>query len=62
MEELNNANKYMESRCPAWCDRILLGKHFYDLIKNNSSDIIYDMIGEEKFMGDHKVINLFFFF
>jgi inositol polyphosphate 5-phosphatase INPP5A len=62
MEELNNADKYMESRCPAWCDRILLNKHFYDLIENNSSDIVYNMIGEDKFMGDHKVTSFFLHF
>ena len=49
----------MESRCPAWCDRILFNEstknlfNFNDLI-DNSSDF-YNMIGQNATMGDHKV-------
>lgn len=61
MEDLNQADKYMESRCPAWCDRILLNKSLFELIEKNnkvhSSNATYGMIGESICMGDHKVSN-----
>ena len=55
-EDLINATKYMESRCPAWCDRIVLNKNMLDSISSNPgvSPAIYDMIGEHGCMGDHK--------
>lgn len=47
---------YMLTRCPAWCDRILLSPGAKNLIKTDSiSDIAYGMIGENVCMGDHKV-------
>lgn len=46
----------MLTRCPAWCDRILLSPGAKNLIKTDSiSDIAYRMIGENVCMGDHKV-------
>lgn len=55
MEELENPTKYMESRCPAWCDRILLNNNFKDILNNSSTNIEYGMMGENICMGDHKV-------
>lgn len=48
---------YMSTRCPAWCDRILMTPQVKDIIQSN--DWKYDMIGESACMGDHKVITFF---
>ncbi|XP_074594186.1 inositol polyphosphate-5-phosphatase A isoform X2 [Brevipalpus obovatus] len=57
-------SSYMKTRCPAWCDRILLNKSAMDLIRDQSSDLLdevkYDMIGKNVPMGDHKPILLSF--
>lgn len=50
---------YMSTRCPAWCDRILMTPQVKDIIQSN--DWKYDMIGESACMGDHKVITFFEF-
>ena len=56
MEDLINAEKYMETRCPSWCDRVFLNDSMKDLINLNSDSILtYEMIGEKSCMGDHKV-------
>ncbi len=55
MEDLENYEKYMESRCPAWCDRILLNKSLGEFIVKENN-FIYDMMGQKTCMGDHKVI------
>jgi inositol polyphosphate 5-phosphatase INPP5A len=55
MEDLENYEKYMESRCPAWCDRILLNKSLGEFILKENN-FIYDMMGQKTCMGDHKVI------
>lgn len=56
MEELENPTKYMESRCPAWCDRIILNDNLMGILDNYSTKNEYGMIGENTCMGDHKVI------
>lgn len=55
MEEIEKPNKYMESRCPAWCDRIIMNKNFMKSIERDSECLEYGMIGENICMGDHKV-------
>ncbi len=63
MEELEHPDDYMESRCPAWCDRIILNQHLKSLINGQEDkEYIYGMIGEKICMGDHKPIYLFFSF
>ena len=57
MEDSKNSEKYMESRCPAWCDRVIMNKKLNNLIKQDS---VYDMIGKQTCMGDHKPIYLYF--
>ncbi|KAH8417028.1 hypothetical protein KR222_001772 [Zaprionus bogoriensis] len=47
---------YMSTRCPSWCDRILMTPQVQDIIQSN--DWKYDMIGESACMGDHKPIYL----
>lgn len=47
---------YMATRCPAWCDRILMSICAKDLIiDDNFSSSDYNIIGEDVCMGDHKV-------
>jgi inositol-1,4,5-trisphosphate 5-phosphatase len=55
MEELENPDSYMDSRCPAWCDRIIFNKTVQDYLKNYSNNLDYGMIGQGVCMGDHKV-------
>lgn len=45
----------LSTRCPAWCDRILMTRTALHLIQN-SDDIEYGIIGKDVCMGDHKVI------
>jgi len=60
-EEVDKPQEYMESRCPAWCDRIILNKYLKDILdSDDSKNYKYYMIGEETCMGDHKVIDLFY--
>ena len=44
----------MESRCPSWCDRIFFNQLMKTLI-DESKCVVYDMIGKNTCMGDHKV-------
>lgn len=44
---------YMSTRCPAWCDRILMSPQVQEIVSNDEST--YGMIGEAVCMGDHKV-------
>lgn len=54
MEDLVNHLKYMETRCPAWCDRVVFNKQLHNLLINEPN-CQYDMIGLQAPMGDHKV-------
>lgn len=55
-EEPSLPNSYMSTRCPAWCDRIVMSPAAKDLIvDNNFSSKDYNIIGEDLCMGDHKV-------
>ncbi|XP_032597655.1 inositol polyphosphate-5-phosphatase A isoform X2 [Drosophila grimshawi] len=47
---------YMSTRCPSWCDRILMDLQVKDIIERDEWK--YDMIGESVCMGDHKPIYL----
>ncbi|XP_016952488.1 uncharacterized protein LOC108026201 isoform X3 [Drosophila biarmipes] len=47
---------YMSTRCPAWCDRILMSPQVHEIIR--SDDWTYGMIGESVCMGDHKPVCL----
>lgn len=44
---------YMSSRCPAWCDRILMNPTAKGLMVDQPAE--YKMIGNDVCMGDHKV-------
>lgn len=55
-EEPALPQSYMLTRCPAWCDRILMSPDAKNLINdNNFSSLHYNTIGNDVCMGDHKV-------
>lgn len=61
-EEPSLPHHYMKTRCPAWCDRILLSTDARSLVvppaRTDSDDDPapeYDVIGDAVCMGDHKV-------
>lgn len=53
-EKINEAKRYMLTRCPSWCDRVLLSHSAKNLILD-SNKIKYGLMGTEICMGDHKV-------
>jgi inositol polyphosphate 5-phosphatase INPP5A len=60
-ESLNCPRDYMGTRCPSWCDRILVSEQLRQLLiepsnTGDNSNIKYEMIGQDVCMGDHKVI------
>lgn len=61
MEDDVNVNRYMETRCPAWCDRVLFNEDLQRSIQN-ANDVEYEMVGRKTGMGDHKPIYLSFTF
>ncbi|XP_070503717.1 inositol polyphosphate-5-phosphatase A isoform X2 [Chironomus tepperi] len=48
---------YMTTRCPSWCDRILMTKSMKRLIENEEN-VEYGIVGKEICMGDHKPVFL----
>ncbi|XP_037025716.1 inositol polyphosphate-5-phosphatase A isoform X1 [Bradysia coprophila] len=58
-EEPTMPQNYMSTRCPAWCDRILMDPIAKDLIVDeNFSSKDYNVVGEDMCMGDHKPVYL----
>uniref|UniRef100_A0A8C6K9D0 inositol-polyphosphate 5-phosphatase n=1 Tax=Nothobranchius furzeri TaxID=105023 RepID=A0A8C6K9D0_NOTFU len=58
-EDCNLGKEYMNTRCPAWCDRILMSQSARDLFlkpENEEKSLVYDNIGPNVCMGDHKVL------
>ncbi|XP_063703306.1 uncharacterized protein LOC134833062 isoform X2 [Culicoides brevitarsis] len=52
-------NNYMSTRCPSWCDRVLISPAAKQLIIDEEEDPpIYGIIGESICMGDHKPVYL----
>lgn len=59
-EEGTAAGKlYMKTRCPAWCDRVLLSKDALPLVKDVSDParVEYSLMGAKACMGDHKPVS-----
>lgn len=55
-EQPDLPHDYMNSRCPAWCDRILMSPTAKTLIDDDRTQSIeYKMVGNDVCMGDHKV-------
>ncbi|XP_043110824.1 inositol polyphosphate-5-phosphatase A-like [Puntigrus tetrazona] len=62
-EDSGQGKQYMNTRCPAWCDRILMSSTAKDLLvkpENEEKSITYDNIGPNVCMGDHKPVYLYF--
>jgi len=61
-EEVNDPNKFMNTRCPAWCDRVLFSPQSLELLKSDKcvGDIVYGRVGDKVCMGDHKPVFLSF--
>ncbi|XP_071985542.1 inositol polyphosphate-5-phosphatase A [Engystomops pustulosus] len=62
-EESSQGKQYMNTRCPAWCDRILMSHSAKELLLKSENDeriVIYDSIGPNICMGDHKPVFLSF--
>ncbi|XP_065213157.1 uncharacterized protein 5PtaseI [Planococcus citri] len=60
-ENCSNGQSYMKTRCPAWCDRVLLSMTAKQLIHldEDNKNIEYGVIGKDSCMGDHKPVYLF---
>ena len=55
-EDEINPKSYMTTRCPSWCDRILLNPDAKKLIQiSDENPVKYEMIGLDSCVGDHKV-------
>ncbi|XP_022424103.1 inositol polyphosphate-5-phosphatase A isoform X4 [Delphinapterus leucas] len=57
-EDSSQGRQYMNTRCPAWCDRVLMSPSAKELILRSESEekvVTYDHIGPSVCMGDHKV-------
>ncbi|XP_065585023.1 inositol polyphosphate-5-phosphatase A-like isoform X2 [Artemia franciscana] len=56
-QEESDVVRYLPTRCPAWCDRVLMNRKARELL---SGDFRYNMIGKKTSMGDHKPVYLNF--
>uniref|UniRef100_A0A146NPY5 inositol-polyphosphate 5-phosphatase n=1 Tax=Fundulus heteroclitus TaxID=8078 RepID=A0A146NPY5_FUNHE len=63
-EDCCQPKQYMNTRCPAWCDRILMSHTANDFINrrgdNDGQSVAYNTIGPNVCMGDHKPVFLSF--
>lgn len=62
-EEYTKPTQYMNTRCPAWCDRILMSHSAQKFIRKSEDgekSVVYNTVGSNVCMGDHKPV--FFFF
>ncbi|XP_069467514.1 inositol polyphosphate-5-phosphatase A isoform X2 [Ambystoma mexicanum] len=62
-EDSSQGKQYMNTRCPAWCDRIVMSHSAKELLLKSENDekiVTYDNIGPNVCMGDHKPVFLSF--
>ncbi|XP_023393814.1 type I inositol 1,4,5-trisphosphate 5-phosphatase [Pteropus vampyrus] len=62
-EDASQGQQYMNTRCPAWCDRVLMSLSAKELVLRSESEekvVTYDHIGPNVCMGDHKPVFLAF--
>ncbi|KAJ8317742.1 hypothetical protein KUTeg_005646 [Tegillarca granosa] len=70
-EDVSDGMSYMKTRCPSWCDRILLTHSaknivvnalylLFSFFKDEKHRPKYDIIGRDVCMGDHKPVYLNF--
>ncbi|XP_062855366.1 inositol polyphosphate-5-phosphatase A isoform X2 [Trichomycterus rosablanca] len=62
-EDYTKPTQYMNTRCPSWCDRILMSHSARDIIyrrEDGESNVVYNTLGPNVCMGDHKPVFLFF--
>uniref|UniRef100_A0A8C2XFT8 inositol-polyphosphate 5-phosphatase n=1 Tax=Cyclopterus lumpus TaxID=8103 RepID=A0A8C2XFT8_CYCLU len=58
-EEYTKPTQYMKTRCPAWCDRVLMSHTVQEFIHkgdDGEKSIVYNTVGPNVCMGDHKVM------
>ncbi|KAG5882452.1 hypothetical protein JTB14_036454 [Gonioctena quinquepunctata] len=56
-ENISHKTTYMHTRCPAWCDRVLMSKTAKKLV-DEEARVDYGLMGLETCMGDHKPVYL----
>ncbi|KAM4599352.1 inositol polyphosphate-5-phosphatase A isoform 1-T1 [Fundulus diaphanus] len=62
-EDCHHPKYYMNTRVPAWCDRIFMSPSAKEMLEKSASEdksIVYDNIGPNVCMGDHKPVFLSF--
>ncbi|XP_028852735.1 inositol polyphosphate-5-phosphatase A [Denticeps clupeoides] len=62
-EDYTEPTQYMNTRCPSWCDRILMSHSAQGIIQRTEegeSNVVYNTLGPNVCMGDHKPVFLFF--
>nr|XP_046203293.1 inositol polyphosphate-5-phosphatase A-like [Oncorhynchus gorbuscha]XP_046203294.1 inositol polyphosphate-5-phosphatase A-like [Oncorhynchus gorbuscha]XP_046203295.1 inositol polyphosphate-5-phosphatase A-like [Oncorhynchus gorbuscha] len=62
-EDYTKPTQYMNTRCPSWCDRILMSHTAQDIIHRRDeeeSSVVYNILGPNVCMGDHKPVFLSF--
>lgn len=58
-EDVSDGMSYMKTRCPSWCDRVLLSQSTKDIIfQDEKHKPKYNIIGKDVCMGDHKPVYL----
>ncbi|XP_059499824.1 inositol polyphosphate-5-phosphatase A-like [Stegostoma tigrinum] len=50
--------QYANTRCPAWCDRVLMSPCAKEIVAKG--EYVYDLVGPSVCMGDHKPVYLYF--